>query len=204
MDALSAVLSTPTIDHDPDGIVRLHGVTWEQYETILAIRGDKSAPRIAYLEGELEFMSPSRSHEAIKKRIARLLEAWAEETGVDLQGFGSWTVKRKLRKRGAEPDECYVVGMRKTRAPDLAIEVVWTSGGLNKLAIYAPLGVREVWVWEDARLSVHALREGGYVGVAGSELLPALDLALLLRFVDEPNQTAAVRAYRELLRGASK
>ncbi len=34
---------------------------------------------MTYLERELELMSPSRSHEGIKKALARLLEAYAME-----------------------------------------------------------------------------------------------------------------------------
>jgi len=48
---------------DADQIIILHDVTWEDYGRVLNIRGGKSAPRIAYLEGELEVMSPSKDHE---------------------------------------------------------------------------------------------------------------------------------------------
>jgi Uma2 family endonuclease len=203
MSALAERLPESPVDHDRDHVVRLHGVTWQQYEMILAVRGERSAPRIAYLAGELELMSPGRNHESVKKRIARLLETWAEESGVDLDGFGSWTVKDELVERGVEPDECYVVGVRETEVPDLAIEVVWTSGGLDKLKLYAPLGVREVWTWKGGAMTVHVLRQGAYVQAARSELLPTLDLELLRRFIGEPNQTAAVRAYRKGLRGTA-
>ena len=50
-----------------DQRVILHDVSWAQYEAALAIRGDSSGTRIAYLEGELELMTPSVSHEFIKK-----------------------------------------------------------------------------------------------------------------------------------------
>src|SRR5439155_5576949 len=76
-----------------DHRVTLHDVTWEQYEALLEMRGDRAGVRMAYLQGELELMSPSRSHEGIKKTLARLLEAYAEERGLDLNGFGSWTLK---------------------------------------------------------------------------------------------------------------
>lgn len=188
------------VDHD--GIVVLHGVSWAQYETILGIRGDRSVPRVCYLAGELELMSPSRNHVRIKAMFGRLLSVWAEERGVALNAYGSWTLKREADARGAEPDDCYVVGDRDAEVPDLAIEVVWTSGGLDKLAVYAPLGVREVWTWREGRLSVHVLRGGSYVATPRSEVLAGIDLALLLRFVDRTDQTAATRAYREALRAA--
>jgi hypothetical protein len=37
-----------------DHIVHLHDVSWADYLRVLRMRGDHSAPRITYLEGELE------------------------------------------------------------------------------------------------------------------------------------------------------
>lgn len=134
---------------DADQRILLHDVTWEGYEALLAIRGDRSGVRIYFCEGELELMSPSRTHEWIKKAIARLVEAYAEETGIELGGVGSWTIQERTEERSAEPDECYVLdgqlgpdGQLDVERPDLAIEVFWTSGGLDKLEIYRGLGVR--------------------------------------------------------------
>jgi hypothetical protein len=36
--------------------------------------------------------------------------------------------------------------------PDVAIEVIWTRGGLDKLDVYRGLGVPEVWTWQEGRL----------------------------------------------------
>jgi len=52
--------------------------------------------RLTYLEGTLEIMSPSEDHETLKKLVARLLEAWADETGTDLHGYGRWKSSRVL------------------------------------------------------------------------------------------------------------
>jgi hypothetical protein len=41
-------------------------VKWEDYQRFLRLRGDHSVPRITFLEGELEIMTPSRSHESIQ------------------------------------------------------------------------------------------------------------------------------------------
>src|SRR6185436_15918992 len=83
-----------------DHRVRLHGVSWKGYEALLAMRGESSAVRIAYLKGEVEHMSPSDEHEDDKTRFARLVEAWSEEAEVDLDGVGSWTIKKKVVERG--------------------------------------------------------------------------------------------------------
>jgi Uma2 family endonuclease len=128
--------------------------------------------------------------------FGRLLEAWAEEAGIERNACGSWTVKQQPDERGVEPDEWYVVGERETAAPDLAIEIVANSGRLNKLAIYAPLGVREVWTSKSGRLAVHVFRGGEYVSSTRSEVLPGLDLDLLAGFVERTDQKAAVREYR--------
>lgn len=188
-------------DHGIDQRVTLHGIDWAQYELMLAIRGDRSGVRMTYLNGELELMSPSTGHEGYKTCIARLLEAYAEESGIDLNGFGSWTIKKAIRARGAEPDECYVIGpLKEHGTPDLAIEVVWTRGGIDKLEVYRGLGVPEVWFWEDDRFVVHVLQDGQYTVADRSALFADLDLALLLKHVDPDRQTSAVAAYRRALR----
>ena len=205
MPVLAKALS-PTLRREPDQRVFLHNVSWRDYERILAIRGEGSGVRITYLQGEVELMSPSIHHEMYKKRIARLLEAYAEEHGLDLNGYGSWTVSKREQKLGVEPDECYVWGAHRPKRPDLAIEVIWTSGGLDKLEIYRGLGVPEVWMWRDGAIEVHVLREGAgeandaYERATKSSLLPELDLDLLASFLDRPGQTQAVREYRAALR----
>lgn len=186
-----------------DQIVRLHGATWADYQRLLELRGDHSAPRIAYLEGELEIMSPSRRHESIKSLIGCLVEVYCLEHDVEFSPYGSWTLEDKSADRGAEPDECYVFGtVSQPERPDLAIEVVWTSGGIDKLEIYRRLGVREVWFWRQERMSVHALRGDRYETIAASEVLPGIDLELLCRFIDRPTASQAIREFRAALRPA--
>jgi hypothetical protein len=116
---------------DPDARVILYGSSWWQFESMLAIRGDKAGVRLAYLEGSLELTRPSQSHERIKTMLARIIESYAEEAGVTLDGYGSLTMRNPSQERAAEPDECYVVGGGSAE-PNLVIEVVWTSGGARQ------------------------------------------------------------------------
>jgi Uma2 family endonuclease len=186
----------PTDDH----IVRLHGASWEDYERLLAIRGDRSAPRISFLEGEIEIMSPSRDHESIKSRIGRLVEVWCLERGIEFSTYGSWTVGDKRVQRAAEPDECYVFG--RVEAPDrpvLAIEVVWTSGGIDKLEIYRKLGVREVWFWRKGSITPYRLRGEHYEETDESEVLAGVDLRQLAEFLDRPTTSQSIVEYRAAL-----
>lgn len=119
----------PTEDH----AVRLSGVTWADYERLLEIRGEAAVPRLTFLEGQLEIMSPSRDHERLKSMIGRLVEVYCLQHSLRFTCYGSWTLKDPRAERGAEPDECYVLGEDDAERPHLAIEVVWTSGGLDKL-----------------------------------------------------------------------
>lgn len=176
----------------------MNGLTWKEYELILAIRGDHSVPKMSFLEGSLELMSPSKSHEQIKKLLARLVEMYAFEKNLVLEGYGSLTMKNAPRQRGVEPDECYAIGAAKEH-PDLAIEVNWSSGGLDKLEIYRALQVREVWMWEEGVISVFLFEHDAYRQVERSAILPDLDLALLAGFVGQ-TQTEAIREFVQYLR----
>jgi len=182
-----------------DHVVFLSGVSWKDYERLLAMRGDHSAPRIAYLEGDVEIMRPSQTHEGIKSIIGALVETYCLERNIEFSTYGSWTVKDKTRQRGAEPDECYIFGTASAERPHLAIEVVWTSGRIDKLDIYRKLDVREVWYWRKGRIQPYCLRGEHYEPVADSEVLPGLDLELLTRFIEQPTTSAAIRGFRAAL-----
>lgn len=177
-----------------------HGVPWSHFEAQLALRGDAPVPRMAYLDGALELMSPSKEHERIKSYLGSLVEAYALEKNIDLSRYGSWTLKHAPAAVGLEPDECFIMGPDQDKpAPDLAIEVVWTRGGIDKLDIYRRLSVSEVWTWRDERIEVHVLTEDRFERVERSRLFPDLDLHLLVSLLDRPTATQAVRALRKAL-----
>lgn len=182
-----------------DHIVFLHDLSWGDYERLLEMRGDCSAPRISYLEGEVEIMSPSQTHEGIKSTLGRLVEAYCLERGIPFGTYGSWTLKSPDRTRGAEPDECWIFGDVPGDRPHLAIEVLWTSGRIDKLEIYRKLGVAEVWYWRLGRIEPYCLRGERYVPVTASEVLPGLDLELLAGFLDRPTTSEAIRGYRQAI-----
>lgn len=183
-----------------DKIVVLRGLSWSDYQRMLEVRGDASVPRFAYLEGQLEVMTPSRPHEAIKSNIGRLVEVWCLEAGIEFSPVGSWTLEDKASERGIEPDECYVFGdPTKVSRPDLAIEVVWTSGGVRKLDIYAKLGVAEVWFWRRGRIQVYLLSGEAYEEASASRALPGIDLSELVSYLDRPTASQAMREYRAAL-----
>lgn len=181
-----------TADHR----IIMRNVPWSHYEAMLAFRGEKSVPRMAYFDGELELMSPSRNHESIAGRIGRLVEAYCLHHGIEFETVGSWTLKSAPKKRGVEPDECYLIGTFEGDRPHLAIEVIWTSGGLDKLEIYRGLGVGEVWFWRDGRIEVFVLAGETYDARERSLVLPDLDLDQLTKHLDADTTSAAIRGFR--------
>jgi Uma2 family endonuclease len=179
----------------------MYNVPWSHFEVQLALRGDAPVPRMAYLDGVLELMSPSKGHEQTKSYLGRLVEVFALERDLALSPYGAWTLKGPPELAAVEPDECYIVGRDQSKErPDLVIEVIWTSGSINKLEIYRRLKVGEVWIWKDGALSVHVLADGRYQAAERSHLFPGLDLALLCSFLDRPTATDAMRAFRDALR----
>lgn len=152
-----------------------------------------------YLEGTLELlMTTSPEHEGLKKLIARLLETYAMEKRLNLNGYGNTTFRDEAVRRGAEPDECYCLGELEG-IPDLVIEIALTSGGIDKLGVYAGLKVPEVWFWQDDRLRLYYQQGDSYQECDCSLLFPKLDIALLSQFMGYRNQTEAAIAYRDAL-----
>ena len=193
-------ISTHDEAPNDDHVVLLHNAAWSDYQRVLELRGDRSVPRLAYLEGVLQLMSPSRDHEAIKSLIGRLVEVWCLEHNIEFSVFGSWTLESKQDERGVEPDECYIFGdPRGVQRPHLAIEVIWTSGGLDKREIYRKLGVAELWFWRRGRIVVYVLRGETYEESPHSEVLPGIDLVELIGFLDRPTASRAIREYRAAL-----
>lgn len=192
----SAALRAQMPHPDEDRIVRRSNVSWAEYQRALDERGDCSGPRISFDRGELEIMAPSHTHEFVKSILGRLVEHYCFEQGIEFSALGAWTLSDKALARGVEPDECYVLGPDSTIRPQLAIEVIWTSGRLDKLPIYAALGVGEVWVWKKGVIRAHVLEAGRYREVEQSLLFPALDLERLAAFAEEPTTTRALMALR--------
>jgi len=193
---------------DPEEHRIVAGVSWSQYEALLTKLGDSLAYRVNYLDGVLEIVAPSRRHETRKTRIGTLLEIYFLETDTEYFPTGSTTFRKAEKQAGAEPDESYCIGTEK-EFPDLVIEVIVTSGGLERLERFRRLGVQEVWFWQNNRFILYHLREAapaefsqtfGYEAINHSELLPNLNLELLSECVQNPNPLAAAKAFRQGIR----
>lgn len=181
-----------------DSCLTLREVSWSQFESLEAAFESVGGIKFAYLDGILEIMTVSPEHEETKSTLSVLLEAYLREKSIRFYIKGGPTLGSKELGARKEPNESYNF-LTKKAIPDLAIEVVFTSGGIDKLQLYKRLGIPEVWFWEDGVLSIYCWREE-YEQVDHSELLPELDIALLVRYITYFDQYDAVTKFIKALR----
>lgn len=186
----------------------LHGVNWQTYEKALEAFGDQPI-RITYDRGSLELMSPLPIHEVYKRCLGLLLAVLDRELKIPIKGLASTTFRRRDLDRGLEPDECFYVGnldrvhnwrdvdLSIDPPPDLALEVDVTRSCLNRLEIYAALGVAEVWRFDGEQWHIHCLTANHtYEERLQSSVLPFVDLSEVIPFLE---QTAAGLSDGELM-----
>jgi Uma2 family endonuclease len=210
--------------------ILLPNASWETYERLLAEREERRTPRFFYDRGVLEILSPSAEHDMTSRIIATLVELLAEEADTDVENAGSTTFKRGDLSRGFEPDECFYFGGNAGRvrdivagkgnierdaddpAPDLVVEVDVTNPSLNKLPVYARLGVREVWrhTADPGRLAILALadesdgeEEPRYAEAPESAFLPATTGEALTPLISE-GLTLDRRVWRRRVRESAR
>jgi Uma2 family endonuclease len=195
--------------------VILDSISWETYERLLAEHKESSGVHFTYDRGRLEIMVLSVQHEKPNRMLSLLVEVFAEELGIDIEGLGSTTFKRKDLDRGFEPDSCfYIQHAERIRGkeeidllvdppPDLVIEVDITSPSLNKFPLFAALGIPEVWRYDGARVSILNLTGATYIERTNSLALPKVTSEALTRFIHEGAQLKRpvwLRRVREWIR----
>jgi Uma2 family endonuclease len=189
--------------------------SWQDYEDLLARRGEKSGLRIRYdgVTQEVRIMSPLPSHRKNVDLLADLVKALLRREGKDWEAFTPITLKR-LNQQGVEPDYCFYVQGRsqilgKERIdlevdppPDLVIEVDLTS--MTKAEDYRAIGARELWVYRRDQLLIYEFDGRGYQERSVSGQFPGYDVkALMVRFVErgwQVGSSVAVREFEEFLR----
>lgn len=197
--------------------VLLTGIRWNTYEQLLCDTEGDNNPRFAYDRGKLEIMSPLLpQHETRNRILARIVEVIADECGVDFVGIGSTTLRRESAERGIEPDSAFYIRSvdrlppdledldpRTLPPPDLAIEVDQTNPSLDKLPIYAGLGVGELW-HDDGNMVRIYRREGdtlqlaydsaAFPGLTGEILTHLVQLHRTVRSLEWRNQLREITA----------
>ena len=173
--------------------------SWQEFVVLENLLASSGSFRITYLDGWIELMTVGEPHELIKSLLGMFLEAYFIEMGIEFIPVGNATRRGEEKGTSFEPDESYYLGEKKDN-PDLAIEVILTSGNIEKLEKYRRFKIPEVWLWENNQLDVYALISSEYHLVSHSQLLPDLDLDLLVRCVQMPSRLEAMNAFKAGMR----
>ncbi|HEY9727078.1 MAG TPA: Uma2 family endonuclease [Chroococcales cyanobacterium] len=178
------------------------GRTWQQFKLIQEGFANSPGIKLFYYNGTIEILMPGREHEMFSAVIALLLGIFFVEKEIEFEPTGSMD-QEKEGEAFIQADQSYCIGASKP-IPDLSIEVIFTSGGINKLARYKALSVPEVWFWEDGVFSLYRLRAEGYQRIDHSEIpeLTELDFNLLTRCVlmAQTSRLEAAKAFRKGIR----
>lgn len=194
----------------------LHGVSWDTYTHFLRALAERPGVRLTYDRGTLELMTLTHEHESYSDLLSRFVYALTEELNLPVKGGRSTTFRRRRRKRGLEPDACWwiaseplvrgktSINLGKDPPPDLALEIDITYSSLDRLAIYAALGVPEVWRLENKILVCHLLgNDGRYQPNRTSRAFPNLvvaDVGGFLALMGQMDENGVVRQFRGWVR----
>jgi len=194
----------------------LAGVSWREYTRMLRAFAERPGYRLTYDRGTLEIMSPLFEHELDADLLGRFVVVLTEELGLPLQAGRSTTFRRRRMRRGLEPDHSWwvaharqMVGKRRVDLrvdppPDLALEVDVTHRSLDRMSIYARLGVPEVWRLDARGLTFHVLQpDGPYAEQTHSRTFPQFtpaDLATHLALRTRHDENEVVRRFRAFVR----
>jgi Uma2 family endonuclease len=210
--------SSTTVSLPPPAEQRLllRDVSWESYLVIGDALPDRPNLRMNYDGENLELMTLSPEHEFLKARSSRLIETLAEECDLKIVPGGSMTFRPEMIRRGFEPDNCYWIAHeehmrgrltwdpKRDPPPDLMLEIEISRSVLDRMSIFAALGVPEVWRSDGKSLTVHLLqRDGTYKLAPGSPTFSAIPVGEIPRFL-QPSATvdylSQVRAFRDWVR----
>lgn len=194
---MTAATIAPPIKESP---LLFEGLTWREFKAVEQLL-DRPGYRLSFLNGVLEIRRRSgEPQEIIKERIGALVEQYLLMAGFDFTPTGSMTLESETGKVKREADESYKLAPDR-RLTDLAIEIVFSSGGIDKLEAYKRLKIPELWFWEDGLLEVYHLRGEGdglhYEKISSSEEVQGIDLDLLLRCMNMVNHVDAIKTFQQ-------
>ena len=193
-DRLSLPIDSQRLSQQ-DQTLSLSGMEWEDYEQITE---ENNGYRISYFEGIITIVSPSQSHEVIERIISILINAYCRKYSKLYFPMGSTTLKNPFTV-GKEPDTSYAFDTAKP-LPDLAVEVVFSSGGTADLIKYRHLGVSEVWFLrmetllfkklvpqsrrQNEQIKFYQLVDDRYIEIEFSDCLNNLSSEFLIEFIN--------------------
>ncbi len=169
-------------------------LSWLSYRQILQALGENNRAHLFYDRGTLEITMTLEEHEFYRELIGLFIRILVVELGLKIKSMGSTTLAREDLERGAEPDNAYyiqnqakVLGKRinltEDPPPDLVVEVDITHTDINKLELYARLGVPELWRFNGEIWRIYRLEKGVYQEGEFSPTFPLVPKTKLYEFL---------------------
>jgi Uma2 family endonuclease len=205
------------IDRMPaDSLLIQHDVSWNDYEELLQTVGERPGLHISFSDGTLQVMTLSFKHEIYVRLIERMIDRLSSRLRIKVLSYGSATMKKQRDQKGAEPDACFyvqsaeLVGRKEEidinvdPPPDVVVEIDLHHESISKSAIYASLGVPELWRYDGDSLTIYRLHEEHYVASEVSASLPVLTAVVLSEFlarIPKEDQYEILSAFEEWLKG---
>lgn len=192
--------------------VVLHNISWNSYKQITDSLQDETPAHFTFDRGKLEIMVLSLKHENLKKILAMLFERLFEALDIEIFAGGSTTFQRKDLERGFEPDECYYVQNADVMRgkdnvdldfdppSDLTIEIDVKHSSLNRMSIFAAIGIPEVWRYDGENLTIYLLNDAVYETSNTSSVLPNITAERLSKLIE----TGRYSSHREFLSDIKK
>ncbi len=181
----------------------LYDVSWETYKQLLRAFEERPSVILTYYHGALEIMTVSFEHEKWKKIIGSLVELIAGEMEIDFVSSAQTTFQLEYKAGGFEGDDSFYfsyleqlrqmdeIDLSKDPAPDLVIEVDISKPSINKLPLFADLGVNEVWRYHQGAVKIYRLANGGFVEEESSAFLPGVTAKAVTELIAESQSPPA-------------
>lgn len=174
--------------------VTLRGLDWQAYQQIYQALPQTRAARFTYDRGALEITMPLEDHEFAVRLIELFIRILVVERGLKMKTLGSTTLDREDLDRGAEPDNAYyiqnqplvmgkTIDLQTDPPPDLVVEVDITHSDIDKLNLYANLGIPEFWRYNGKIWRIYQLENAVYQDVEASPTFPMVAKAKLYEFL---------------------
>jgi Uma2 family endonuclease len=194
----------------------LLNISWQTFKTMLAEMGSERVTRLAYDSGIVEIMTPLMPHENSNRFIEGLVIVLCEELGLEVKRTGSLTLTRDDLERGGEPDSSYYIqneslvrdkvniDLATDPPPDLVLEVEYSRSKIDKLQLYALMGIPEFWRYNGSILRVYRLESGQYVESSYSPTFTPISVTEIPRFIKESRNVGEItctRNFRNWIRG---
>lgn len=213
---MTATIATPIaqIEVLPGSAIRISGIPWDSYLSLLQELGDDRSTRIAYDNGTLEIRMPGQPHESVNRVLAAIALTLAEEFGFEFNDLGSMTMNRPQLSKGIEPDSCFYIqnaqpgqGLGETISndlpPDLALQVDIANRSDSKLSIYQAMRVPEIWLYQQGLVKIKHLENEQYTEASTSRAFPAITAQQLNQWLElrrTGTDLTVVRAVRQFCR----